>query len=284
MDDCGTDHSMEIAEKLVAEYDGQIEFRIIHHEHNRGLSAARNTGTNAATGDYVFYLDSDDFINAQTIDTLYDAFSLYHNIGFTSILPYSYPTGAKTFLEKWKHEGNEIKVINYDNFNISFLRQDVCHTAWGKLFPVELIKTTPFKEGRNNEDTRFYFDLARIIEQKQLCIVELPNEFYAYRDTPNSICSNKKFHLEELRNLVDIKKEAWTEDVRQFAAQKAFLVEYNYLIQNGIKETPLWLFDDFKKYSVKEVWNYYHSKKTCIKFAILKTPLLRKLYINLYQE
>lgn len=57
VEDCGTDNSIAVAERLIAEYRGSIEFRILHHERNRGLSAARNTGTDAATGDYIYYLD-----------------------------------------------------------------------------------------------------------------------------------------------------------------------------------------------------------------------------------
>ncbi len=70
VDDCGTDDSINIAERIIAEYDGTIQFRILHHEGNRGLSAARNTGTLQATGDYLYYLDSDDEITEDCIDTL----------------------------------------------------------------------------------------------------------------------------------------------------------------------------------------------------------------------
>ena len=43
IDDCGTDDSIAIAEKMIKTYVGPICFRIIRHESNRGLSAARNT-------------------------------------------------------------------------------------------------------------------------------------------------------------------------------------------------------------------------------------------------
>ena len=59
VDDCGTDNSMEIVQEYL-EYHNFVEVKIIHHTHNRGLSAARNTGLEAATGDYVYFLDSDD--------------------------------------------------------------------------------------------------------------------------------------------------------------------------------------------------------------------------------
>ena len=70
VDDCSTDKSIEIAEKLIAEYDGPIEFRMLHHKHNRGLSAARNTGVENANGDYVLFLDSDDHITDDCLDVL----------------------------------------------------------------------------------------------------------------------------------------------------------------------------------------------------------------------
>ena len=70
VNDCGTDRSMAIAEKLIACYKGTIEFKVLHHEQNQGISVARNTGIEASTGDYVFFLDSDDTISSDCIDYL----------------------------------------------------------------------------------------------------------------------------------------------------------------------------------------------------------------------
>ena len=70
VDDCGTDNSMAIVEKLIAEYDGPITFKVLHHEHNRGLSAARNTGMDVATGDYYSFLDSDDELTNDCLEKL----------------------------------------------------------------------------------------------------------------------------------------------------------------------------------------------------------------------
>ena len=70
VDDCGTDKSMDIAERMIAEYEGPIEFSVLHHDENRGLSCARNTGMGAATGEYVYFLDSDDYITDDCINHL----------------------------------------------------------------------------------------------------------------------------------------------------------------------------------------------------------------------
>ena len=70
IDDCGTDDSIAVADRMIAKYNGEIRFRIIHHESKRGISAARNTGVKQAGGDYVFFLDSDDFISDNCIELL----------------------------------------------------------------------------------------------------------------------------------------------------------------------------------------------------------------------
>ena len=70
VDDASTDDSVARCERLLNKYTGTTQFVIVHHHHNRGLSAARNTGTNLATSDYIYYLDGDDEITPDCIEKL----------------------------------------------------------------------------------------------------------------------------------------------------------------------------------------------------------------------
>ena len=70
VDDCTPDKSIEIADRLLHGYNGSICFHVIHRQENGGLSAARNTGIRESTGNYLFFLDSDDEIMPHTISTL----------------------------------------------------------------------------------------------------------------------------------------------------------------------------------------------------------------------
>lgn len=59
VDDCSPDRSPEICERLAMQ-DERI--RVIHHEVNKGLSEARNSGLNIASGEYIWFMDSDDYV------------------------------------------------------------------------------------------------------------------------------------------------------------------------------------------------------------------------------
>ena len=71
VDDCGTDESMAKVKRLVAEYTGPIVFKVLHHTRNCGLSEARNTGIKASTGEWLWFVDSDDWIEDDALNSLY---------------------------------------------------------------------------------------------------------------------------------------------------------------------------------------------------------------------
>ena len=73
VDDGSTDGSGEICDEY-ANRDNRI--RVIHQE-NQGLSAARNTGLDQALGEYVAFVDSDDAVLPDFIETLYDLADRY---------------------------------------------------------------------------------------------------------------------------------------------------------------------------------------------------------------
>ena len=82
IDDCGDDDSIYIARQWIKNYKGNIRFTIIYHSKNQGLSAARNTGIEVASGDYVYFLDSDDAITPDCIKKLTDLAVKYPDADF----------------------------------------------------------------------------------------------------------------------------------------------------------------------------------------------------------
>lgn len=74
VDDASPDSSMNILCRCLDKYPSRKKQTVLlRHEHNLGLPAARNTGLAKATGEYVFHCDSDDFVDADMLATLYQA-------------------------------------------------------------------------------------------------------------------------------------------------------------------------------------------------------------------
>ena len=74
VDDASPDESIDILKSCIERYpDRKEQVRILVHEQNRGLPAARNTGLAVAVGEYIFHCDSDDFVEEVMLDEMYKA-------------------------------------------------------------------------------------------------------------------------------------------------------------------------------------------------------------------
>jgi len=72
VNDCTPDDSIEKLQKVIEQYPNRKPFiKIVHHEKNRGLAAARNTAIDNSSGKYIQHIDSDDYIELDMIETMY---------------------------------------------------------------------------------------------------------------------------------------------------------------------------------------------------------------------
>ena len=76
IDGCSTDHTMQVVKEYLSNHPRREAVRIIHHDKNFGLSAARNTGLSNVMGEYIYFMDSDDEIVANCIELHYNAIQL----------------------------------------------------------------------------------------------------------------------------------------------------------------------------------------------------------------
>lgn len=179
VDDCGMDKSIEVAEHLIAEYDGPVEFKVLHHDHNRGLSAARNTGLDAAKGDYVYFLDSDDWISDDCVEKL--AKPLQNEV-FDIVVGDYITVGKLPYqLELSLPEGS----YHEKGISKTFCNQGVYVMAWNKLYSKEFLNKNRlrFEEGKVHEDEILAFEISCI--EKSFYVVK--SVTYYYRIRKNSI-------------------------------------------------------------------------------------------------
>ena len=179
VDDCGIDNSIPVAEQLINSYRGPIEFKVLHHEHNRGLSAARNTGMDAACGDYIYFIDSDDWISDDCIEK--QTAPLSENEYDLIISDYSTFGGERTstLLLTRGSINRQSDIIE------AVCSQQVYVMAWNKLVSSSIIKKSKvrFLEGVVHEDMAWSFDLACVMNKMYV----IPEVTYIYRMRPNSI-------------------------------------------------------------------------------------------------
>lgn len=187
VDDCGTDNSMNIAEKYVNEHNGEgTSFRILHHSHNRGLSAVRNTGTKSAKGEFIIYLDSDDCFEPTMISDSYDAITSI-DADFTISDFFSDEENAN----RSSHITCDVDSFeSRDDFFLALANCQIGVSAWGKLFRKSYViqNGISFIEGIVNEDEAWLFNMAA--KAKRIALLKKPLYYYRYNET--SIMSSLK--------------------------------------------------------------------------------------------
>ncbi len=186
VNDQTNDNSINIAIEVL-EKCKKINYRIINRERNGGLSAARNSGLYVAQGQYVCFLDSDDWWNSKMLEELY-------HIAITENADIISSNYFEVFNEK------EIEIISITN-KMSFSSLDACKeallfnaikpSAWSKMFKLELFK-------KNNilfPDNRYFEDVPTIINLILSAdkIIVIPKCLYYYVKTrAGSIMNQKK--------------------------------------------------------------------------------------------
>src|SRR4051794_18900332 len=70
VNDCSTDKTIPIIQDKLSDYNGNIQFTILQQDKNKGAAAARNVGVEKSSGDFIYFLDSDDEMCCNCLDTL----------------------------------------------------------------------------------------------------------------------------------------------------------------------------------------------------------------------
>ena len=178
IDDCSPDNSIKILEHLISEYKGSIFFKIIRHEKNRGLSAARNTGTRKAQGDYVYYLDSDDEITPDCIEKLYALAQKYPKVEMV-IGNMSVPIHPNS-PETDKRKGRDFSHFPEFSDDCDWIVRNMFDSTHGYFIPStsfnKLAKKSffdanniHFMEGIIHEDEKFTYDYAECARAISFC-------------------------------------------------------------------------------------------------------------------
>ena len=186
VEDCSTDNSLNTLIKYLE--DSRV--KLIQHEKNSGLSAARNTGIDAAKGDYIMFVDSDDLVHLSLIELCVK----YAIVNDADLITYNF----KAFEDGIKLSP-QLDLSNVDNLKVleqgeNYFNQQ--HFAWLKFIRTSLVKSKNlyFPIGLYYEDWPFHWELGLVANKK----FHIPAELLLYRQRKTSITGSSGKKLLDL--------------------------------------------------------------------------------------
>ena len=185
IDDGSTDDSLDIL-KDYEKKDTKVQ--VISQE-NRGLGASRNVGLNIAQGEYVMFLDSDDYLKSDALEKLYnEANNNDLDLVLFKIINFNNKTGKQSRSEYFDMKFLK-DIVKDDIFTWVQVKErifDISVTATSKLFKRELISDIAFPEGLIFEDNLFFIKVIF----KANSVYFYDDYFYYRRIRPDSITNS----------------------------------------------------------------------------------------------
>lgn len=190
VDDGSTDGSKRII-------NGVSDRRItVISRENGGLSAARNTGIEAATGNYLYFVDSDDLVNLYAVEELVRvAESTGAKLVRAGLIEFA---SEEEILLAAKPETFEIETLGLEEAIFQLYQGDTIQeatVAWSKLYHRDLFADIRFPEGKIHEDVATVLDFVLAAGTETV----LKTPLYFYRKNPVSIMKTPGWnHLDAL--------------------------------------------------------------------------------------
>ncbi|WP_346867985.1 MULTISPECIES: glycosyltransferase family 2 protein [unclassified Clostridium] len=251
VDDGSTDNSSIICDEY-ALLDNRIT---VIHKKNEGLSASRNIGIDVAKGNYLAFVDSDDWIEESMFEIMYN--TIVTNDADMVVCNYYEDYGMKSYIPKVaKAYYSEKKCFN----NVQALEQLykinwIFSLSWNKLYRKRLFGSFRYKEKVCFEDEFIIHNLLFKCNK----VIYLPQYFYHYYQREGSIL-HSKFNVSRLDQI-----EAIRQQILFYRSKK--LIDLSHMAE--------------KKYGDVLIWSYFVAKKQ-IENVDYELRKLRKKFIKIY--
>lgn len=277
------DGSTDGCKSICEEYEKKDNRIVLINKINEGLSVARNTGLEKAKGEYVAFIDGDDFVDEKYIETLYN--NLQKNNADISACGFYMYHNDKNFSRFEKIEKDKIEVLNPEkaldkimNYKSAF-KQNV----WNKLYKKEIFtkNNIKFYKDKIYEDVGISYELisnSNIIVYDTTCL-------YYYVQREKSITKRLKFDKRELdriemaNKMCDYISLNYTnlKNKSEYFRSMQYLAVINIMIKNDMYD--LKLINETKKLIKINKWNI-------LKYGTSKQKIQTIVYLfnfNLYK-
>lgn len=279
INDCSSDNSKEIINEFKSE-----NVQVIENKTNKGIGYNRNLGIKKAKGQYICFIDSDDYLEYTFLEKMYNKAVRSKN----DLVICNY--------NRVLEEENNYKIIEPDYYIEGYsdttlekspsLLNDVNLAPWNKLYKKELIENIKFPEDLKYEDAIFV--ISAISESKNIGFIEDKLNYYLIRNKSETTVVNEKvFDILKILDLIynKLNKKKYFEHIKNNLEYLFITVIFRYTLQQKyqinkdlknkfIDEAFMFLnntFPDWKN-------NKFYKKRNILKRIIESNKLLSKLY------
>jgi glycosyltransferase involved in cell wall biosynthesis len=257
VNDCTPDNSEDIILNTIKEYpEREKDVLLLAHEKNRGLAAARNTAVDNATGQFIFHVDSDDYIEKDAIEKLVKT-QIETDADIVTGLSLMETNDVKKIMETREYatkDGNILDVIS----------PSLRHTIWGRLIKKTLYtdNNIQVKEGSNvGEDVQVVPKLFYYANKTAFCY----SLVYHYN------CENVNSYMHQITNFTKLCKKG-EQDVDSYMILRDFFKgkDSKYFIESEMcvskyTQKLMWIYVKLKDKNnferIKNIYNKLGNKK-----------------------
>lgn len=190
VDDGSTDGSGEICDKYAKKYSNIS----VYHKKNEGASLARRYGLEKARGEYVTFVDSDDWISSDYVSRLYSLIETY-NVSVGACAVQRVRIGVKPEIKEIDYQSI---LISFDSLIPRFFKYEFWG-FWGKIYLKSCLEDLIFPVATLSED---YYVMAQLFnKERQMAYTEEPLYYYEYHENSLSHQKLSKRAFEEFANV-----------------------------------------------------------------------------------
>lgn len=203
------------------------------HKQNGGLSDARNAGINAAKGEYITFVDSDDFLHQDYLKQMIDIAESTH----ADIVQCAF-TSDKASLGAYSFSQEKVFSFNSEEALHDLLRMKTVQVnAWAKLYKTDLFHGIRYPYGRINEDNLTTYKLILAAHSSVVCSNQ---NLYFYRINPDGIMhstfSAKRYEIlsfaDEITDYLGDDVQKYKSDI-EYSEMRLAIRLYNECIRSG---------------------------------------------------